>query len=397
MQASQIPTKFNIPWANGAAPPFIRTIPQASQIGLQNGAASLTDGWPPLTFLQVAAGGVPPFGADANGILNQMTAWIRWASAGAPINWDSAFSAAIGGYPIGAVVQSPTTFGLWWICLADNNGTNPDSGGANWLGANLFQTIPMAEVYFAFSSGTACTLQTLNGGLVWINGLNYAVPSAGLNFSSGGSLSGNTLYYAYVRVAGSGLAGDFSTTSYAKASNGMPQKIGDATRTCVGMIYTTAGGAFIDQDGNRQVLSYFNRQLKRSRSQFSTQRFVSSASFVEINTEIRNFFLCWASQNVEWSTAGQFGVSNPSISTTTQMSFDSAAAELEQSNCIGFGSAPAGGESNLNIAGVKVGLSEGLHYATLFGATNQGSSSGGWTASSALGSAVTLINIKVYG
>lgn len=395
MQANQIPTKFNIPWANGAVAPFIRTIPVASQIGIQSGAASLTDGYPPLTFLQQAAGGVSPFGADTNGILNQATAWIRWASAGAPINWDSAFSAAIGGYPLGAVVQSPVTFGLWWICLSDNNGTNPDTGGAGWLGANLFQTVPMGEVQFVTTSGTSCTLQPLNGGLIWINGLNYAVPSAGINYSNG-SLSANTLYYAYVRSTGSGLAGEFSTTGYAKATNGVPQKIGDATRSLVGMVYTTAANQFSAVDGAMQVKSWYNRQLKRSRTQFSAQRFVSSASFVEINTEIRNFFLVWAGENIEWGTAGSFGVSNSNISTATQMSFDSAAGELEAANVFGFGTTVAGGLANLNISGVKTGLSEGLHYATLLGATTQGAPSGGWTAVNSNGSCVTLIYIKVY-
>jgi len=55
--------------------------PQASQIGITNCAASLTDGFPPLTFVPVAQGGCPPFGSDFNGILRQITQWSQWMQA----------------------------------------------------------------------------------------------------------------------------------------------------------------------------------------------------------------------------------------------------------------------------------------------------------------------------
>ena len=61
-------------WASGAKPSYIRTIGNPSLVGKNDGAASYTDGFPPLNFTPVAAGGVPPYGADMNGILKQMTA-----------------------------------------------------------------------------------------------------------------------------------------------------------------------------------------------------------------------------------------------------------------------------------------------------------------------------------
>lgn len=131
MKAINIPTKFPIPFAGSAVAPNIRPIPQASQIGIQAGAASLTDGFPPVTFLPVGAGGVPPFGADMNGIINQATGWDRWFSAGGPVAWDSAFSALIGGYPLGAVVRALVPASSW-ISTVDDNLTNPDTGGAGW-------------------------------------------------------------------------------------------------------------------------------------------------------------------------------------------------------------------------------------------------------------------------
>ena len=133
MLIASIPAKFPKYWAQNAGGSYIRAIPEASQIGIQAGAASLTDGFPPLTFTEVAAGGVPPFGQDANGILQQITQWNQWQNAGAPVFYDSVFSAAVTGYPQGAVLANASTLGLFWINQVDANTTDPDTGGANWL------------------------------------------------------------------------------------------------------------------------------------------------------------------------------------------------------------------------------------------------------------------------
>jgi hypothetical protein len=136
--AASIPPKFNIPWGNSASAPDIRTIPQASQIGVQNCAASLTDGFPPLTFVPSNSGGCPPFGADFNGIFKQVTQWNQWQQMGGPVSYDAGFSTAIGGYPKGATLASATAGpGVTWTSTVDNNTSNPDTGGANWISGPL--------------------------------------------------------------------------------------------------------------------------------------------------------------------------------------------------------------------------------------------------------------------
>jgi hypothetical protein len=145
MLSSAIPTKFGIPFANGATGSNIRPIPVASQIGIQPGAASLTDGFPPVTFIAVSSGGTPPWGADWNGILNQTSAWNRWQAAGGPVHWDSAFSATIGGYPSGSTIMSTANALKYWVSTVDNNTTNPDSGGANWMAGYLIPFTPVQQ------------------------------------------------------------------------------------------------------------------------------------------------------------------------------------------------------------------------------------------------------------
>lgn len=130
MQISDIPSKFSAPFANAAGAGYIRAIP-ATPSGTP-GQASLSTGFPPENFNPVSAGGVPPFGQDFNGILNQMSAWDRWAATGAFPPYDPTWQAAVGGYPMWSCVGSLVEFGLIWISTVDNNLTNPDTGGAGW-------------------------------------------------------------------------------------------------------------------------------------------------------------------------------------------------------------------------------------------------------------------------
>lgn len=158
MQASQLPAFFTLPFAASAGAGFIRAIPQSSQIGITNGAASLTDGFPPLTFLATNAGGVPPFGQDMNGILNQLSAGVQWEQVGGQAAYSTTYAISIGGYPNGAVLQSADGTGFWRSTV-DNNKTNPDAGPASFTGSISGVTLTVTAV----TSGTVQVGQTLSG------------------------------------------------------------------------------------------------------------------------------------------------------------------------------------------------------------------------------------------
>jgi hypothetical protein len=160
--ASSIPSKFQVPFASAAGSGYIRPIPLATPAS--PGGATLLAGFNPSSFVPTASGGNPPFGEEFNGLLFQSTSWDQWYSAGGPIAWDAAFSAAVGGYPNGAVVASAATTGLFWYSTADNNTTNPDAGGANWVSftpINLFAVdtgAPNAYVFNFIPSGLTAPL-----------------------------------------------------------------------------------------------------------------------------------------------------------------------------------------------------------------------------------------------
>lgn len=129
MLSTDGPSKVALPFAAGGGR---STIPTASQIGIVAGAASLNDGFPPLTRTPKIAGGIPPSGLEMNGILYLLSAGLRWQQAGGEAQFDSTFATAIGGYPAGAILQSTDKTGFW-RSMADNNSTDPDAGGANWV------------------------------------------------------------------------------------------------------------------------------------------------------------------------------------------------------------------------------------------------------------------------
>lgn len=132
MELADLPDRFTIPFAASAGGGYVRPIPVASQQSITPGAASLTDGFPPLNFLPVGAGGVPPFGQDMNGILKQITQWSQWQGAGGLPTYDGTYASDIGGYPQGALIAGVLS-GSWWLNLVDNNTSDPDAGGAGWI------------------------------------------------------------------------------------------------------------------------------------------------------------------------------------------------------------------------------------------------------------------------
>lgn len=136
MLATDIPSRISTAWGTDAAAPYIRTIPITTG---DPTAASFDLGWPPATATPVGAGGTPPDVRDANGILKIVTQWERYLGAGGPIGYDATFSTAVGGYPKGAVLAS-ATLGNFWYSTVDNNTSNPDSGGANWVGYSPLPT-----------------------------------------------------------------------------------------------------------------------------------------------------------------------------------------------------------------------------------------------------------------
>lgn len=225
MQLINAPGKLVLPFANSGAK---NSIPVASQIGIVAGAASLTDGFPPLTRTPLAAGGVPPSGLDMNGIIYKLSAILRWANAGAGYVYDGTFAADsnVGGYPKGARVLRSDGQG-YWFNTTDSNTTDPESAGAvaaGWLPD--------------FTTGAAAITMTSSN--VTLTELQYGKPVIVIT----GLLTAN-LNLIFPNIVGewvviNGTTGSFSITCKTAAGTGVVVNsvqsiVGDATN-----IYSTS-------------------------------------------------------------------------------------------------------------------------------------------------------------
>lgn len=195
MLLSNQPTPVQVPFANSGTK---NTIPVASQIGITAGAASYTDGFPPLTFTPIASGGVPPAGADFNGILNAITSVLRWQSGGGHFTYDSTWSSANSGYPKGALLLKADGSGFWFN-TTDGNTVNPDTVGTNW-----------SDFAAAFATPLASSAATQTG-----TSTTTAVTPKGLADTMGGSAAQSWQNKTSVRV--------FGTTYY--NTTGHPLKV----------------------------------------------------------------------------------------------------------------------------------------------------------------------------
>lgn len=157
MQLINAPGKLVLPFANSGAK---NSIPVASQIGITAGAASLTDGFPPLTRTPLAAGGVPPSGLDMNGILYELSAILRWANAGGGYTYDAEFAtdSNVGGYPKGARIMRSDGLGYWFNTV-ENNTTDPEAAGAAAAGWVPDFTNGVTSVAMASTNVTLTPLQ----------------------------------------------------------------------------------------------------------------------------------------------------------------------------------------------------------------------------------------------
>ncbi|WP_349934558.1 hypothetical protein [Acetobacter sp. A11-2] len=131
MKYSELPSVITSLFASGASSSAVTDIPD-TQASSGDGRVSWKLGYPPETMIARSAGGVPPYGQDANGIGKKLSQYIQALQAGNIPKWTQDFANAIGGYPSGALAADPSTVGVFWVSTADDNTTQPGANGASW-------------------------------------------------------------------------------------------------------------------------------------------------------------------------------------------------------------------------------------------------------------------------
>ncbi|SFN29909.1 Phage tail fibre repeat-containing protein [Izhakiella capsodis] len=153
MKKTDLPARKPVPFAaNGSRRDLTDKTPTGSN------QASYDAGFPPVTMVIKAAGGLPPDGRDFNQAFNELYAGLRWQNAGGGYPFDADFAAAISGYPAGVKLPNSTSDGFWLNTL-DGNTNNPevkDSTLTGWVPVNNYGTSSVTGL----TTGTV-TLSTL--------------------------------------------------------------------------------------------------------------------------------------------------------------------------------------------------------------------------------------------
>lgn len=149
------PELMPVPFASSG---LKNTIPITLPDGADINSASYDAGFPPSTMTPIVSGGKPPKGRDMNGILYDITSHITYINAGGQYGFDAEFAASIGGYPLGAVLQSNDGKSSY-VSIVDNNTTDfnstPSSIGTNWIpwaGSAVSATTIGMVAFFACSA-----------------------------------------------------------------------------------------------------------------------------------------------------------------------------------------------------------------------------------------------------
>lgn len=211
-------------WGASAGGSYIRVVPVTTS---DPNAASYTLGFPPNVFTDPGAGGEPMDGRDLNGALNEITAWVNWLNAGAPVFYDGTFSSSVGGYPKWAVLSNASTPGQYWISIVENNTSDPDAGGANWVNFPSSAIQAQAGNFTATDSGTAnamsITLSPVPGAsMAALKGIPIRFQKSGSDSTGACTLSVNGVSAALEFPGGGALfAGALPASSLVEAmSNG---------------------------------------------------------------------------------------------------------------------------------------------------------------------------------
>ena len=244
-----------------------------------------------------------------------------------------------------------------------------------------------------FVSSTTLAFKPYNGNFIKINGTNYTIPNAGIaglgntgvfvNGVAGQNLAATTDYWIFAFINSGTVTADFRTAathapSTTAGNEGVEILTGDDSRTLIGLCHTFGGSAnFVDSASQRFVISWFNRRRRHLLNTFTTSRTTTSATQVELNTEIRCEFVIWNEDAPFFAVnAMTFPGTTANATTSSAVGFNGGFERSSVLNQQETTNQPSMGGS-VSIA--KGSLPEGYNYATLIGwVSPSGSPAPGW-------------------
>lgn len=250
--------------------------------------------------------------------------------------------------------------------LADKGGFSLAAGITDALVRGIAAIQGHGQCIFRHATVTTAVLMPKNGNIVLIDGAPLSIPAAGVPFTLSG-LAANTIYYAYVYASGGTVAGEFSTTGHERNTvTGVEQKVGDSSRSLVGMIRTNASGQ-LGGGTPEYIRSWFNQSSVGIGSPGNTNS-TSSTSYIDIMTNKLNF-LTWAGESVYATLSGVASNATANQGCAIQMTLDGSAAGSTEA--ITFSPVASANAPVVSGTGVAI-LAEGYHTISAQGKVTGG-------------------------
>ena len=256
--------------------------------------------------------------------------------------------------------------GKIYVATSSSLNQNPVTDTTNIYWKKAFNDqVGHGQCRLSVTSTTTIVLKPFNGNNVIVNGMGLQLPSAGVTYTISG-LAASTVYYVYLTGTTTSPVLTVSTTAYTTdATTGVTVKIGDATQTLVGMVYTNASTQFVDSAASRTCLNWFNRRKIITDSQTQPGYTFTNSVLAEVNAALRATFLCWADDVPVVSANGTVSLSVQGT-VTLATSVDSVGSQYTPSQNISMSATFSSGFSGHGA----IGLSEGRHFTLFIGAVN---------------------------
>jgi hypothetical protein len=225
---------------------------------------------------------------------------------------------------------------------------------------------PLGQCRFVATNGTTCSLNTYNGNQLYINGRNETVPNPSIMLSVSG-LTPTTLYYVYAYMNSGVMTLEASTTTHqTDPLSGIEIKLGDITRTLVGMVRPVTGPNFQDNPTQRFVATYYNRFNRICIASIPTSTTTTSTTPVTINGLQDCEFLSWGDDPVAVTYTFQVGATTANVVTATAFAIDSHSTPTSNPAWYQTYTASAVGTNSSSYYLPTTGfLTEGYHYSCI--------------------------------
>ena len=272
----------------------------------------------------------------------------------------------------------------------DNNNDWKNIGISDAAGFGLLSA---PQCRLEFTSSTVLTLTPREGNLMVVyntgdNGWHPARIRASFPTWGTAGLTGNTLYYAYLKYDGS-YSTLLSTTGYIYDNDtGIPYKSDNINWVLVGLVRTNAAAQFQDN----LVASYYVRRRKQFTFALSVSLAASLGTWHELSAGFRAPFVAWGDDVPSIKIVGTNQYEGTSVNASTSIGIDSnTPTGSAQSNWL-MGTANV---SNFAFnCSVEIPVSEGFHEARMLVAGAGGSWLGGSFTES---EPATVLNIGFNG